>query len=194
MNDVTGQRFGRLLAIKATGQQKNGQALWLCRCDCGNLVEIRNHSLKRHTRSCGCLRIEAGRKMGLKSAGRNNVNYKHGEGATRGNVKRLYRIWNGMKSRCFNSRVPCYKWYGGKGVNIYTRWKNDYTVFRDWALSNGYQNNLTIDRIDVNGNYQPDNCQWITQSENSKKIAEDRIQENINYYVDGFMDATYHTV
>ena len=104
-------------------------------------------------KSCGC-----GRN------GETNTNYKHGETNTR-----LYHIWINIKQRCLNFRTPDYKDYGGRGITICPEWVNGYTKFRDWSLSNGYTENLTIDRIENDGNYEPNNCQWITNEENSKK-------------------------
>ena len=83
--------------------------------------------------------------------------------------KRLYWIWQDMKKRCYNPNCKCFKWYGGKGINVCEEWKDSYPNFKAWALSNGYEDGLTIDRIENYKDYAPFNCQWITQSENSKK-------------------------
>lgn len=91
--------------------------------------------------------------------------------------KRLYWIWQDMKKRCFNPKNKNYKWYGSKGIKVCDEWKNNYQNFKDWALSNGYTDKLTIDRIDSKKDYEPLNCQWITQSENSKKMQTQK--ENI---------------
>ena len=88
--------------------------------------------------------------------------------------KRLYWIWQDMKKRCYNPNCKCFKWYGGKGVQVCEDWKNSYPKFKDWALLNGYTDKLTLDRIDNNKNYEPLNCQWITQSENSKKMQKQK--------------------
>jgi hypothetical protein len=90
-----------------------------------------------------------------------------------GHNKRLYWIWQGMKRRCYNSNCNCFKWYGSKGITVCDEWKNDFSKFKEWALSSGYTDLLTIDRIDSNKNYEPSNCQWITQSENSKKMQKE---------------------
>ena len=100
--------------------------------------------------------------------------YKHGESKTR-----LHRIWKGMKERCTNSKHKQFKDYGGRGITICPEWTNDYTVFRDWALNNGYKENLTIDRIENDGNYEPNNCQWITRTENNRSRKWNKINMQI---------------
>lgn len=97
-------------------------------------------------------------------SGKNHHNYKHG-----GSKSKLYTCWKGMKARCYNLKISNYFRYGGRGIKVCNKWKNDFRVFRAWALANGYKENLTIDRIDNNGNYEPSNCQWITKEENSRK-------------------------
>lgn len=156
--DLTNQEFGRLVVICPIKERKNERFAWLCRCNCGNLVEIRSNSLHSgNTKSCGCLQRE-----GVRLA-----NTTHGE-ASNGNVTRPYSIWENIRQRCLNPNAPAYKHYGARGVTICNEWEN-YLAFKKWALSNGYEDNLTIDRINNNGNYEPDNCRWITQSENSKR-------------------------
>lgn len=158
--DLTGQRFGRLVALYPTEKRSKGNGvIWLCHCDCGNLKEIVSNSLLSGvTKSCGCLQKE--RVI--------EAHFKHGDSIYKKQV-RFYNIWLMMNQRCLNPNATGYKWYGGRGISICNEWKNSYRVFRDWAMANGYADNLTIDRIDNEGNYNPDNCQWITQSENSKK-------------------------
>jgi len=154
--NLQGQKFGRLLVVGDSGKRKNKKIIYLCKCDCGNLAEVRSTSLKnRNTRSCGCLQCEVASKVG-----RNNI--KHGEAGR----TRLYKIWMGMKVRCINPNAANYKWYGGRGIFVCDEWINSFMIFRDWALSNGYANNLTIDRIDNDSNYEPSNCQWITSFKN----------------------------
>lgn len=154
IKNIKNQRFGRLIVIVATKKRTpSGGIIWLCRCDCGNLAEVRSTNLlSGNTMSCGCLQKEM------------HIGYRHGDDRTR-----LYQIWGNVKTRCYNSNEQHYHRYGGRGITVCDEWKNDYVVFKKWALSNGYENNLTIDRINNDGNYEPNNCQWITRSENTKK-------------------------
>jgi hypothetical protein len=91
-------------------------------------------------------------------------NRTHGESHGM-NKTRLYRIWSGMNTRCYNERSKSYENYGSRGITVCEEWRNNYIAFREWALSHGYSDDLTIDRIDVNGNYCPENCQWVTPKE-----------------------------
>lgn len=96
--------------------------------------------------------------------------------------KRLYGIWAGMKNRCYSDSSSSAKWYKEKGIKVCKEWKNDFYAFQDWALANGYDDDLTIDRIDPDGNYEPDNCQWITRSDNIRKMSEDRQKKSKEYH------------
>lgn len=161
IKNLQGKRFGRLVAIRPTAKRQNRHTIWLCRCDCGKLVEVeRGGLLTGNTTSCGCFQKE--------TMVNNKLAYKHGDAKTRDQA-RLYRIWVSMKQRCLNPNASSYEWYGKKGIIICNKWKTSYMDFKTWALANGYADNLTIDRMDSNGNYEPLNCQWITSSENSAK-------------------------
>lgn len=162
--NLEGQRFGKLVIIKDTKKRaRNGGVLWLCRCDCGNLTESRGDNLQSgRIQSCGCLHNE------LFEINRIKYRYKHGD-ASRGKKTKFYRVWRGMKTRCYNSNDKDYKYYGKKGIGVCKRWKDNYLTFKNWALANGYKPGLTIDRIDSEGNYEPHNCQWITNAENARK-------------------------
>ena len=154
--DMTGQRFGRLV-VKERAVNRGEQTYWICICDCGNTKVARASDLRRgHTKSCGCLHKEV-----VAGTLHHKINTTtHGKSNTR-----LYRIWSCMKTRCYNEKWINYKNYGGRGIAICDDWRNDFQAFYTWALSHGYSDTLTIDRIDVNGNYEPTNCRWITLKE-----------------------------
>lgn len=127
--------------------------MWHCKCECGNERIVTGiHLTSGHTTSCGCKKAEV-------SGSRFRT---HGMKHTR-----LYRIWEGMKSRCTIKTVPSFKHYGGRGIKICDDWLNSFESFHDWAISNGYTDDLSIDRIDVNGNYEPSNCRWVSMKKQS---------------------------
>lgn len=149
LNDLTGRRFGKLTAIERFGTDSNGSAVWKCLCDCGNSKSVSSRELTRgDTKSCGCARHNP-RKHGMSNS-------------------RLYRIWSGMKNRCLNQSANAYERYGGRGVTICEEWASDFETFRDWALSNGYEDGLTIERKSNEKGYFPSNCIWITKSEQAQ--------------------------
>lgn len=155
--NIVGQKFARLEVLEFKPGKGIKRAGWLCKCECGNTVAVDTNKLKSgHTKSCGCLKTEG----------------KHKDSYTR-----LYQIWSDMKSRCCNANIKNWSRYGGRGISVNTGWKHDYLAFKNWAMANGYSKDLTIDRINVDGNYEPDNCRWATDKQQSNNKGNNRCVE-----------------
>lgn len=163
VKNMVGARFGRLIVIERLPNKKGGKAQWLCKCDCGNNIVVITAELNNgHVQSCGCLRRE----------GRKPIH-----GLARSKIDSIY---HSMLGRCYNSKDRYYKDYGGRGISVCEEWRNRPKVFFDWAFANGYKEGLSIERKDVNGNYEPSNCCWIEL----KKQAENKTN-TIYIIVDG---------
>ena len=148
--DLIGKKFHLLTVIKADGKSKDGHLTYLCKCDCGNEASVQGRLLRNgNTKSCGCLRATSP--------------FKHGS-----SYSRLYYIYNSMKDRCSRATRKDYKYYGGKGITVCEEWLNSFETFKEWAINNGYTEELTIDRIDNAKGYCPTNCKWSTRKEQSQ--------------------------
>lgn len=155
--DLTGRRFGRLTAVRPTVKNSQRGQKWEWLCDCGALTEAVASMVKNgHTRSCGCLQREVSAEIGSR------VNRTHGEGGRTRTPE--YKVWCGIKRRCFNENDDSYRYYGGRGVTMCSEWRDSYDAFlRDMGRRPSQQHQ--IDRENVNGNYEPGNCRWVTRKE-----------------------------
>lgn len=167
--DMTGQTVGRLKVIRRVDDYVRSNyraAQWECVCSCPNQtrVIVRGTQLRNgHTNSCGCYQAEV---VSL-------VNTSHGD-TTESGDKRLYGIWAHMLDRCENPNTASFQDYGGRGIKVYSEW-HDYAVFKAWALNNGYASTLSIDRIEVSGNYEPENCRWANFEQQANNTRRNRM-------------------
>lgn len=158
-DDLTGRSFGRLRVVSFFGKDKYGNTLWECLCQCGNTVVAGGSHLRHgNTRSCGCFRKDANTEKWT----------THGKANTK-----LYRVYHSMKDRCERPGCKSYKDYGARGITVCGEWQS-FDPFYTWAMSNGYKEGLTIDRINNDKGYSPDNCRWIPKAQQSANRREDR--------------------
>ena len=159
IKDITNKKYGRLTVI-SLAETKKGKAYWLCECLCGKKAVVLGRDLTTgKTKSCGCYHSECSSKRATKHGGCNT---------------RLYKTWENMKNRCDSPKSTDYKYYGERGISYCEDWA-DYTKFREWALKTGYTNELTIERIDVNKGYCPENCTWIPKSKQNLNKNNNRL-------------------
>lgn len=155
MSTLIGERFGKVLVLEKTTKREHRHIVYKCICDCGNITFVSGNKLKQgNTKSCGC----------LKKINHYAIHHKSNT--------RLYSTWSSIKKKCYCKSNKDYKYYGGRDIKICNEWRDSFQAFYDWAMNNGYQENLTIDRIDVNGNYESTNCRWVdmkTQNNNQRK-------------------------
>jgi hypothetical protein len=179
--DLTGKKFTRLLVIEKSGHDHEGKILWKCLCDCGNIKITAGKYLKNgDTKSCGCYNID-------KVIERNKQTKKqNGESTTR-----LYQTWHNMISRCEKGWGKDKNWYKDRGIIVCLEWHN-FNNFRKWALNSGYSNELMIDRINNDGNYESENCRWVTpkvqanNKRNNRKITIDGITKNLRDWAEEY--------
>lgn len=172
--DMTGQKFGRLTVVGLSDKHQSGHggAIWVCKCECGNIVEVpRGPLIYGKTKSCGCYAKEYAKNITGKRE------FKHGYSDSK-----IYHVWQRMKARCYNPNDKEYHCYGGRGIKVCDEWlgKNGNTNFIEWALANGYKEGLSLDRIDNNGDYEPSNCRWTT-----RKVQQRNMRRNLLITMDG---------
>lgn len=162
-----GEKYLMLTVIEKVDRPlyvKDKHLYYLCECECGNKTIISTSNIGK-TKSCGCKRLDA------------SLRSTHGF-ASHKKYDKLYHTWNGMKYRCYNKKGKNYKNYGARGIKVCDEWLRDFMAFREWSLANGFAENLTIDRIDVDGNYEPDNCRWVTVAEQNRNKTTTKKEKN----------------
>lgn len=154
---MIGEKFGKLKVLSENNKRtKSREKRYNCLCDCGKEVVVRGSSLKSGTKSCGCIRIEMLTKRAT----------SHGFCG-----HELHHKWNSMRYRCLNENTKRYFRYGGRGIKVCPEWETDFETFYKWAITAGWQPGLTIDRIDNNGDYTPENCRFVSIAQNNRNMG-----------------------
>lgn len=163
--DLTGKKFGRMLVLSRAANDRGGRAKWNCVCDCGTMKDVASYDLRSgHTTSCGCIGRERAAQR-LETHGLSNGGDK---------TSPVYNVWSKMKGRCYSKGNNRYYRYGARGITVCENW-HDFQNFHDWAMSNGYEKGLQIDRIDNNGNYCPENCRWVDVATNCRNRSTSKL-------------------
>lgn len=156
-----GEKYNNLTIIKEV-EKRNNRRHFLCKCDCGNEKIIRIDGITSgHAKTCGCLQLQVAKKHGFFGT-------------------RIYQTWVQMKARCFNEQHKHYKDYGGRGITVCDEWKDDFMTYYYWSIDNGYAENLSIDRIENDGNYEPSNCRWVSMQMQANNKRNNRLIEYNN--------------
>lgn len=157
-SDLTGRKYGKLTVLHLVEYKPHSKSKWMCECECGNKHVVAHSNLVGgNVKSCGC-----GKTIGKVTHG--------------GKGTRLYRIWRDMRTRCQNPKAINYKYYGERGISVCDVWDGDFASFQRWAWETGYRDHLTLDRIDVNGNYEPTNCRWATYKQQANNRRNSRME------------------
>lgn len=192
--DLSNKVFGRLTVLYQTDKRIDGKVVWHCMCECGNEIDVQSYSLTSgNTKSCGCFRREKLKEL-----------YTTHGGTGKDGIEKLYWIWYSMKMRCNNPNNSHYKNYGARGITVCKEWEHDYAAFRKWSYDNGYDENLgrkycSIDRIDNDKGYSPDNCRWtdsFTQANNTSTVRHFKFNEEEHTLSEWakILNMPYHTL